>query len=117
MRGMVDEALKTTPEDLLALHGVMQPVGKDPRDGEPEADLDGTVVRPGDKLVLRLGDRIDPYDRMLDGRTATLERIYLDYDGRTYLGVTVDSDPMQEVMSETGRYLFFFSNEVEVASA
>ena len=82
VREMVDEALKTTPEDLLALHGVMQPAGKDPRDGEEEADLDGVAVRRGDKLVLRLGDRIDPYDRMLDGRTATLERIYTDYDER-----------------------------------
>jgi len=113
---MVDQALKTTPEDLFALHGVMRSLEKDPRDGEDEADLGGVPVRRGDRLVLRLGDRIDPYDRMLDGRTATLERIYLDYDGRTYLGVTVDSDPMQEVMRETGRYLFFFPEEVEVAA-
>jgi hypothetical protein len=116
VREMVAEALKTTPEDLLALHGVMQPAGKDPRDGEEEADLGEAAVRRGDKLVLRLGDRIDPYDRMLDGRTVTLERIYTDYDGRTYLGVTVDSDPMQEVMRESGRYLFFFPEEVEVAA-
>lgn len=116
VRGMVDEALKTTPEDLFALHGVMRPVDNDPREGEDEAELGGVVVRRGDKLILRLGDRIDPYDRMLDGRTATLERIYLDYDGRTYLGVTVDSDPMQEVMRESGRYLFFFADEVEVAT-
>ncbi len=116
VREMVDEALKTTPEDLLALHGMMRPAGEDPREGETEADIGGVAVRRGDKLVLRLGDRIDPYDRMLDGRTATLERIYLDYDGRTYLGVTVDSDPMQEVMRESGRYLFFFPEEVEVAA-
>ena len=115
VREMVDDALKTTPEDLMALHGVMRPVGKDPREGETKANLGGVAVGRGDKLVLRLGDRIDPYDRMLDGRTATLERIYLDYDGRTYLGVTVDSDPMQEVMRESGRYLFFFPEEVEVA--
>ena len=113
---MVDRALKTTPEEILDLHGVMRPADKDPRVGEDEAVVDGTTVRRGEKLILRLGDRIDPYDRMLDGRTATLERIYLDYDGRTYLGVTVDSDPMQEVMRETGRYLFFFDDEVEVAA-
>jgi hypothetical protein len=94
----------------------MRPTDKDPREGEPETQLNGVAVRRGDKLVLRLAGRIDPYDRMLDGRTATLERIYIDYDGRTYLGVTVDSDPMQEVMRESGRYLFFFGEEVEVAT-
>ena len=44
---------------------------------------------------------------MLDGRAATLERIYLDYDDRVHLAVTVDDDPGQELMRETGRYLFF----------
>ncbi|MDX6401930.1 MAG: hypothetical protein QOF27_2536 [Gaiellaceae bacterium] len=116
VREMVDGALKTTPEEIFALHGVMRPVDKDPREGEEKAVVGGVSVTRGAKLVLRLGDRIDPYDRMLDGRTATLERIYLDYDGRTYLGVTVDSDPMQEVMRESGRYLFFFAGEVEVAA-
>jgi hypothetical protein len=116
VREMVDRALQTTPEELFALHGMMRPAEKDPREGEAEADIGGATVRRGDKLVLRLGHRIDPYDRMLDGRTATLERIYLDYDGRAYLGVTVDSDPMQEVMRESGRYLFFFADEVEVAA-
>ena len=51
---------------------------------------------------------------MLDGRTATIERILVDYDGRTHLGVTVDCDPGQELMRESGRLLFFFPPEVEV---
>ena len=50
---------------------------------------------------------------MLDGRRATIERIYVDYDGRVHLGVTVDDDPGQQLLRETGRYLFFFANEVE----
>ena len=37
--------------------------------------------------------RSDPYDRILDGRSATVERIYLDYDDKLYFGVTVDDDP------------------------
>ena len=79
--------------------------------------VDGRTFRPGDQLVLRLAGRSDPYDRMLDGRTATLERIYIDYDDSVHLAVTVDSDPMQEVMRETGRFLFFFPDEVEVRRA
>ena len=51
---------------------------------------------------------------MVAGRTATLERIFTDYDGRLHLGVTIDDDPGQELMRETGRYLYFFAQEVEV---
>ena len=39
--------------------------------------------------------------------------IYLDDDERTYFAVTVDGDPGQDLMRETGRYLFFFAPEVE----
>jgi hypothetical protein len=31
-----------------------------------------------------------------------------------HLGVTIDSDPMQEVLRESGRFLFFKTDEVEV---
>jgi hypothetical protein len=64
-------------------------------------------------VVLRPGTDRDPYDRILDGRSATVERIYVDYDDRVHLAVTVDDDPGQELMRETGRYLFFFANEVQ----
>jgi len=36
------------------------------------------------------------------------------YDGKMHLGVTIDDDPGQDLMRDTGRYLFFFANEVEV---
>jgi hypothetical protein len=77
--------------------------------------VDGKAFRRGGKVVLRPGTDGDPYDKMLDGRAATVRRIYLDYDGRAYLGVTVDDDPMAEVLRESGRYLFFFADELEAA--
>jgi len=82
--------------------------------GEERATVDGVTFERGSTVVLRPGVDRDPFDRMLDGRSATLERIYLDYDDRVYLAVTVDDDPGQELMRETGRYLFFFANEVEL---
>jgi hypothetical protein len=85
--------------------------------GEEQATVAGVTFRRGAKLLLRPGVDRDLYDRMLDGRMATLERIYLDYDDRVYLGVTVDDDPGQELMRETGRYLFFFAHEVQPAAA
>jgi len=82
--------------------------------GEERATVGGVTFARGASLVLRPGTERDPYDRMLDGRRATLERIYVDYDDRVYLAVTVDDDPGQELMRETGRYLFFFADEVEL---
>ncbi len=83
--------------------------------GEERATVDGVTFTRGQTLVLAPGVDRDPYDKMLDGRRATLERIYVDYDDRVYLAVTVDDDPGQELMRETGRYLFFFANEVSPA--
>ena len=85
--------------------------------GEREATVDGTTYRLGDTVLLRLEGRSDPYDRILDGRSATVERIYLDYDDRLYFGVTVDDDPGQQLMRDTGRFLFFFAGELELGRA
>ena len=52
---------------------------------------------------------------MVEGRTATIERIFVDYDGKVHLGVTVDDDPGQDIMRDIGRYLYFKPEEVEAA--
>jgi hypothetical protein len=82
--------------------------------GEREATVAGQTYRLGDTVVLRLEGRSDPYDRILDGRSATVERIFLDYDDKLYFGVTVDDDPGQQLMRDTGRFLFFFAGELEL---
>jgi hypothetical protein len=90
------------------------PAGLPDLTGEDEATLDGVTFHRGDKVRLSTGTDGDPFDRMLDGRVATIERILWDVEDRLYLGVTVDDDPGQELLRETGRFLFFFANEVEV---
>jgi hypothetical protein len=75
--------------------------------------VSGITFTRGATVILRPGTDRDPFDRMLDGRRATLERIYVDLEERVYLAVTVDDDPGQELMRETGRYLFFFTHEVQ----
>jgi hypothetical protein len=120
VRELVERASATGAEELMRLHGLLRPAeeqpGHDPTRGEQEAVVDAVAFRPGAKLVLRLEGRLDPYDRMLDGRTATVERIFVDDGDRVHLGVTVDSDPMREIMRESGRFLFFFPNEVELVA-
>lgn len=131
VKEMIERALAAAPEDIAPLHGAFKPSppeGQSRRPaglpepppwledvpGEEQVEVQGRKLRRGEKVVLRLGDRIDVHDQMMNGRIATIERIFVDYDDRIHLGVTIDSDPMQEVLRESGRFLFFFPNEVEV---
>jgi hypothetical protein len=93
--------------------GPRAPAGAYDNPGEERVTVEGVTFERGTTVVLCPGTDRDPFDRMLDGRRATLERIYIDMDDRVYLAVTVDDDPGQELMRETGRYLFFFANEVQ----
>jgi hypothetical protein len=130
---MIERAASTTSEDIMNLHGRLTYTEPDERPastgrpptppewldevkGEHQVSAGGATVRLGDKIVLRPGTEGDVYDKILHGRTATVERIYRGYDERIYLGVTVDDDPGQDLLRETGRYLFFFADEVEPVS-
>ncbi len=116
VREMVARAAATTPEDLFRLHGVMQPTPTDEpanSPGEAEIEVDGRVFRRGGKVVLRPRGH-DIHDTILDGRLATVERIYVDMDDKVHLGLTVDDDPGQDVMRTSGRYTFFKPDEVEI---
>jgi hypothetical protein len=114
VREMVERAASATPEDVIALHGRLEPVEPGhPNPGEPELEIDGTVFRKGAKVILRPDTERDVYDRMLAGRVATIERLYLDYEDGAHVAVTIDDDPAQELFRETGRYLFFKGEELE----
>jgi hypothetical protein len=110
VRQMLERAAKTTPQELMDLHGRVQVA--DPRAGEPEVEADGVTYRLGDKVVLRPERNATPQDHLVAGRTATIERIYYDYDGAVHLAVTVDDVPGQELMRDIGRYLYFKTSEV-----
>jgi hypothetical protein len=135
VREMMARAAATTPDEIRALHGrvtlrdpvaarTRSPVSEtppeeprdlvDPQAGEQEVEVDGVCFRRGSKLTIRPGPDADLHARMLDGRVATIERIMIDYDGKTHLGVTIDGDPGQELLRDSGRFLFFFPGEVEV---
>ncbi len=127
VREMVARAAAATPEDIMALHGrvtLRDPVthraaGRAAGAARPDrrrARGDGgrDPLRPRRAGGPPPGPDADLHARMLDGRTATIERIFTDYDGKVHLGVTIDDDPGQDLMRDTGRYLYFFAPEVEV---
>ena len=82
--------------------------------GEERFSVDGVEFRRGGKVRLHLGGRVDPYVRALDGRVATIERLYYDYEDNPYLVVTMDDDPAQQLMRDTGRFHYFSPREAEV---
>ncbi|MEJ7891249.1 MAG: hypothetical protein WKF94_01230 [Solirubrobacteraceae bacterium] len=125
LREMLERAIASAPKDLIGLHGrvtVSEPgtvikakdaYGDDIK-GEEQARLDGgAIVRRGDRVSLRPEAGRHAQDHLLTGRTATIERIYVDYDGLVHLCVTIDDDPGQDLMRDIGRYLYFKVDEVE----
>jgi hypothetical protein len=109
---MLARADATTPQQLMDLHGRVRL--EDPP-GERQVTFDGVTYKRGDKVILHPPLDADVYDKMLDGRTATIHRLFMRVDERLHIGVTIDDDPMQEILGESGRFLFFFSEEVELA--
>ena len=122
VRAMIERAVKATPEDIMALHGRVTVA--DPAAPSAEADsdvrgeesivVDGRAFSRGGHVVLRPEANRNAQDHLLDGRSATIERIYVDYDDQVHLCVTVDDDPGQDIMRDIGRYLYFKPTEVEV---
>ena len=114
VREMIERAEQATPEEMIALHGRLEP--GHPQSGEPEA----TVGREDDQARARGSScgharrgatpttRSSPgAGRRSSGSTSTTTT-------SVHLGVTVDDDPGQELMRDTGRYLFFKPEEVEL---
>jgi hypothetical protein len=71
--------------------------------------------KPGDRVRLRPLGRADILDLALEGRTAAIEAIEQDFEGRVYLAVTVDDDPGRDLgaLRQPGHRFFFGVEEVE----
>ena len=115
VREMVARAAAATPEDIMSLHGrvtlrdpvTLEPPVEpadlfDPTLGEPEATVDGERFVRGGRVILRPGEDADLHARLVDGRSATIERIMVDVEGKVHLGVTIDGDPGQELLPRVG---------------
>jgi hypothetical protein len=120
VREMLKRAIETTPEEFAKLRGritmsdpapALAPAEPDPVPGE---ELDGITSVRGTRVRLVPEPGRNAQDHLLVGRTATIERILLDYSDGIHICVTVDDDPGQELMRDIGRYLYFKPAEVEV---
>jgi hypothetical protein len=84
----------------------------------PETDtvpVVGGVAAKDSRVVLRPGThRADAQDMFLAGRTATVQGVFSDVDGGTYIAVTLDDDPAADLHLWHGRFMYFNPDEVEL---
>lgn len=75
-------------------------------------------IRAGGRVRLRPQGRADIFDMALAGKTATVEAIEQDFEGRVYLAVTVDDDPGKDLgaLRQPGHRFFFQPEEIEPLS-
>jgi len=75
-------------------------------------------VKVGDRVRLRPGKRADIFDMALAGKTAVIESIEQDYEGKFHICVVADDDPGRDIgmMRQPGHRFFFFPEEVEPIS-
>jgi len=73
-------------------------------------------VKVGDRVRLRPGKRADIFDMALAGKTAVIESIEQDYEGKFHICVVTDDDPGRDIgmMRQAGHRFFFFPEEMEL---
>lgn len=77
----------------------------------------GVGISKGSKVRLHPGTRrADAQDIFLEGRIANVERILVDVEDKSYLGITLTDDPAADLHEWYGRFLYFAPDEVEPIS-
>jgi hydrogenase maturation protease len=86
-------------------------------DKKPVNDLciGGVTVKPGTRVRLRPKPGGDIMDIALAGKTAVIEGVEQDYEGKVHVCVVVDDDPGRDIgmMRQPGHRFFFDAEEVE----
>lgn len=87
---------------------------------EEKTELDrivigGVELRLGDRVRLRPGPGGDIFDLALAGKTAFIDSVEQDYEGKLHLAVILDDDPGRDlgVLRQPGHRFFFTPEEVE----
>jgi hypothetical protein len=75
----------------------------------------GVDLRQGDRVRLRPRGGGDILDMALAGKTAVIESIEQDYEGKIHFAVILDDDPGRDMgmLRQPGHRFFFSTEEVE----
>lgn len=77
--------------------------------------VSGVELKQGDRVRLKPRAGGDVLDLALVGKTAVVEAIEQDYEGRAHLAVVLDDDPGRDLglLRQPGHRFFFAPEEVE----
>ena len=77
--------------------------------------IDNVELKRGDRVRLKPRAGGDVFDLALVGKTAVIEAIEEDYDGKAHLAVVLDDDPGRDLgmLRQPGHRFFFSVEEVE----
>jgi hypothetical protein len=97
------ERVETMPEEQMwKLHGLMRP-------------CDDAPIHAGDRVRIRPKSRADAMDMLLTGKTAVVEAVEQDAEGKFHLALVLDDDPGKDLgmMRQVGHRFFYGLEEVE----
>ncbi len=80
---------------------------------DESADAPARELRLGARVRLRPLPDADIDACLLHGRTASIQRIFVDADGSVHFGVSLEEDPHRRLMHAFGRYVYFSESELE----
>jgi hypothetical protein len=121
MRGLDDHARRildrteaTSNDHFMRLHGVLRK-SVDTKSGEKSICVSGIECRPGDRVRLRPLNGADIFDLALKGRTARIQSIEQDFDGKCHVAVVLEDDPGRDLGEQKfpGHRFFFTPEELE----
>jgi hydrogenase maturation protease len=78
--------------------------------------VDGVTLRRGSRVRLSPGSRADIFDLALTGRTAEIDSIEEDLEGRIHVAVLLDGDAGRDFTTSLGHRFFFSPEELTPAT-
>ena len=120
-RRILERTENLSQDAMLQLHGTMREAGTAPCgifDSAPplsRVTIGAMQLKAGDFVRIVPKGRADVMDKILAGRTAVLESIEQDAEGKIHLALVVQDDPGRDLgmMRQVGHRFFYGIDEVE----
>jgi hypothetical protein len=93
----------------------LNPPGETPPE-DASMTIGGVLVARGSRVLLQPTRRADSMDFFLAGREARVEGVYSDVENESYIAVTLADDPTADLGAATGRFFYFYPDEIEPLS-